>query len=145
MRIEPRRIREVAGRRREPHSARIPLPGGLLLAASLLGAAIGPGTVLAGSWPLSSREPARPLPHATLDQRCRATGTDPDSGYRFVVFGNQRALADGEWPALMNHVGKLAKADPRILFMLDTGDFVQDGSHSDQFRRAERILAPAHP
>ena len=71
------------------------------------------------------------------------TGTNPDSGFRFVAFGDQRALADGEWQDLMRHVGRLAGTDPRVLFMIDTGDIVQDGRHTDQFVMLERILAPA--
>jgi hypothetical protein len=65
----------------------------------------------------------------------------PDAGYSFAAFGDQRALAGGEWQSMMASIDSLARQDARLLFMLDTGDIVDDGSHSDQFRALADILA----
>ncbi len=68
-----------------------------------------------------------------------------ESGYRFAVFGDQRALANGEWQLLLNEIAQLETPSSRelpLLFLLDTGDIVQDGAHSDQFRLLQNILRP---
>lgn len=86
-----------------------------------------------GPWPDTSLEPARPLAEAPPD----LPGAGP---YRFISFGDQRALADGEWQEMLGAIAALAGRDPSIRFMLDTGDIVYDGSHSDQFGFLREIL-----
>lgn len=96
-----------------------------------------------GVWPTTNVHPVDALDHPTLEQRIAQLMPGPDQGFRFVAFGDQRALADGEWQALMERIGEAARHDPRLLFMVDTGDIVQDGRHGDQFSLLRRILAPA--
>lgn len=67
---------------------------------------------------------------------------DVDGEYRFVAFGDQRALVE-EWRDMMPHIARLAEEDGRLLFMVDTGDIVGNGSHSDQFWMLRDILSPA--
>ncbi len=99
--------------------------------------------LLAGTWPTGSHLPVAPLDHPTLETRAASLEPGPEHGYRFVVFGDQRALADREWPTLVRRIGELAAADGRLLFMVDTGDIVNDGRYADQFPFARKILAPA--
>lgn len=66
----------------------------------------------------------------------------PAGPYRFAVFGDQRALADGEWQALVAEIARVDAAGPPVEFVIDTGDIVQDGSHSDQFAFLAGILSP---
>jgi hypothetical protein len=93
-------------------------------------------------WPRSSRLPVETLDHPTLEARAATLSPGADAGFRFVVFGDQRALADGEWQALLRDVARRAAADDRILFLLDTGDIVHDGAFRDQFRLLRSILSP---
>ena len=44
---------------------------------------------------------------------------------------------------MLASIDSLARTEPRLLFMLDTGDIVQDGSHSDQFHALAGILRKA--
>jgi hypothetical protein len=108
----------------------------------LLGGLLAAGCASTG-WPSRSTAPARPLGLPTLEAKVKQLSPPVDRGYQFVVFGDQRALADGEWQQMMEHIGDLAQREPRLLFMLDTGDIVKDGRHSDQFARLEQILSPA--
>jgi len=87
------------------------------------------------------------LGHPTLAERIRQTGSDPAAGYRFVVYGDQRALADGEWQGMIQSVSAWLKegTDPPLLFVLDTGDIVESGRHSDQFAMLREILRPIQP
>ncbi len=93
-------------------------------------------------WPGTSRIPVTPLDHPTLEERVSECGWDPASGYRFALFGDQRALADGEFQLLVDRLAMRSESDERLLFMLDTGDFVHSGRHTDQFDRLRSILRP---
>ncbi len=93
-------------------------------------------------WPKSSTRPVDTLDHPSLEERIAALSPGPETGYRFAVFGDQRALADGEWQALLRCLATVASADPRLLFVLDTGDIVWDGRHADQFHLLREILSP---
>jgi hypothetical protein len=102
-----------------------------------------PSQAGAGAWPTSSKVPVRPLEHASVETRTATCRLDPNSGFRFIVFGGQAPEADGDWQEMMERIGKLARADSTLLFMADAGGFVQNGRYSDQFRMATEILAPA--
>lgn len=93
------------------------------------------------SWPRSSRQPVAPLAQPTLESKLASLTPGPEAGFSFTAFGDQRALAGGEWESMMASIDSLSRQDPRMLFMLDTGDIVQNGSHSDQFRVLADILA----
>lgn len=96
-------------------------------------------------WPSTSDAPVVPLAHPTLEDRIATLEYQLEGGFRFVAYGDQRALADGEWQAMMRVIGGLPTQpeEPPLLFLLDTGDIVQDGSHADQFRMLAEILSPA--
>jgi hypothetical protein len=83
-----------------------------------------------------------PLDHTTLARREEAGGVDAADGFRFAVLGDQRALADGEWQDLVARLAERAKADPRLLLVIDTGDIVNSGKHTDQFGQFTEVLAP---
>ncbi len=87
-------------------------------------------------WRSSSLQPPEPLDHPLVES------LNIDGEYRFAAFGDQRALVD-EWREMMPHIARLAEEDSRLLFMVDTGDIVKDGSHSDQFWMLRDILSPA--
>ncbi|NNM32316.1 MAG: hypothetical protein HKO53_04595 [Gemmatimonadetes bacterium] len=112
--------------------------GASLVGLGLLGCASGP-------WPSTSNTEVVPLDHPTVAERVRTLEYQLEAGFRFVAFGDQRAMADGEWQAMMRMIGELESPppEPPILFVLDTGDIVQDGSHSDQFDMLRTILSPA--
>lgn len=93
-------------------------------------------------WPTSSEHSVAPLGPRSLDSRSAAAPGFPDA-FRFAAFGDQRALADGEWQELLGRIHDLSRTDPGLLFMIDTGDIVGDGSHSDQFRMLDDILSAA--
>ena len=95
---------------------------------------------IGGPWPSSSDQPVITLDHPTLEDG--RAGLAPGRGTRFVAFGDQRALADGEWQALMLAIASRDAQSP-IHFMIDTGDIVDDGRHSDQFHSLRSILSPA--
>jgi hypothetical protein len=109
-----------------------------LLLACALPAACGPRV-----WVRTSSQPLAPLDHPPVEAAARALAPGVEAGYRFAVFGDQRALADGEWQEMMGRIAALRAADRRLLFLIDTGDIVDDGRHSDQFLALGRILAPA--
>lgn len=89
-----------------------------------------------GPWPTSSKTPVQPLAHPVLQSAVNA-----DAPLQFAVYGDQRALADGEWQDLVARVKARHERDP-LAFILDTGDIVQDGRHSDQFAMLTQILSP---
>ena len=89
-----------------------------------------------GPWPSSSNEPVRELDHALL-----LPGEAEGRDVRFVVFGDQRALADREWPELIARIADL-HAGSAVDFILDTGDIVYDGRDSDQFHFLRNLLRP---
>ncbi|GEM_PF-3981421 len=93
-------------------------------------------------WPETSDIPVAPLDHATLEDRLQHLSWDINAGYRFVVYGDQRPLADRDWRRLVAHVAVMRQIDERLLFILDTGDIVGDGAHGDQFAMLRDILSP---
>lgn len=93
-------------------------------------------------WPKSSETPVRELDFPTIEARVETAPWSIDDGFSFVAFGDQRALADGEWQAIIAPIAALSDSDPRILFVLDTGDIVDDGGYSDQFTMLRQILEP---
>jgi hypothetical protein len=94
-------------------------------------------------WPDSSDAPVAALAHRPLAEAVAELPGGPEAGFRVAIFGDQRALADGEWQAIMAAIAAKAETDPRLLFMLDTGDIVFDGRHTDQFAMLAEILSPA--
>ncbi|MBN1825381.1 MAG: metallophosphoesterase [Candidatus Eisenbacteria bacterium] len=93
-------------------------------------------------WPGTSETPVAPLERPAPEERAAAIDVDPAEGYRFAVFGDQRALADGEWQRMIAHIDSIDRAGPPILFLVDTGDIVYNGTHTDQFAMLREILAP---
>lgn len=95
-------------------------------------------------WPSSSKHPVEPLAAATLESRLaeRAAAGRADGPVVLAVFGDQRALADGEWQALIREIARLDREERPIDAVLDTGDIVSNGSYADQFELLHRILAP---
>jgi hypothetical protein len=63
-----------------------------------------------------------------------ADGGAGNAAYRFAAFGDQRALADGEWQELLAQITRWERENGELAFLLDTGDVVHDGRRSDQFR-----------
>jgi hypothetical protein len=94
----------------------------------------------ADSWPRSSRRPVQPLPRPTVEARAAALRPDATHGYSFAVFGDQRALMGGGWRRLLRSIDAQAARNERLLFMVDTGDFVEDGSYNDQFALVADLL-----
>ena len=94
-------------------------------------------------WPRTSENPIAPLPNPGLALRVgqRLSEGTADGPVRFAVFGDQRALADGEWQVV---VGEIARLDRETPFdaVLDTGDILTDGRYTDQFARLLEILGP---
>jgi hypothetical protein len=119
-----------------------PLPR---LATLLLVAFVGLTSIAASSfrWPTSSRFRVAPLAQPSLESRLATLRPGPESGFSFTAFGDQRALVGGEWESMIASIDSLSRRSPRMLFMLDTGDIVDDGSHSDQFRELAAILGEA--
>jgi hypothetical protein len=95
-----------------------------------------------GPWPCKSEIPVRQCALPTLEERLAEGGLDPHEGFCFACFGDQRALADGEWQELIGHISTLRCEGEPILFALDTGDIVDSGAHCDQFDHLAGILAP---
>lgn len=94
---------------------------------------------VADPWPRTSEIAVRPLEHPPVEEWLAAR--DASAPYRFAVFGDQRALADGEWQDL---VAAIARARDRrgVAFVVDTGDIVNDGRYTDQFAMLGGILEP---
>lgn len=79
-----------------------------------------------------------PVPRLALPSFDAATA-DVEAPFRFAVFGDQKGLAkNGEWTALLEQIQAL---DPRPLFLVDTGDIVQNGVYRDQFVQLQEILS----
>lgn len=95
-----------------------------------------------GPWPTTSDTEVAPLAFPTIESRIETRPAAADSGFRFVAYGDQRALADGEWQALVREIARVADHDPGLLFVLDTGDIVDDGRYSDQFAFLRDLLEP---
>ena len=119
---------------------------GLLLLCLLLPACA--GVLTSGSWPSTSEHPVPGLEHRSLEGRAEELGPSVTGDHRMVAFGDQRALADGEWQrmiaAIVSRELELADAPP-LVTVLDTGDAVDDGRHSDQFHMLAEILQPLRP
>lgn len=94
-------------------------------------------------WPHSSTLPVRTLSHPTLAEHLAADPWEPHEDLRFVAFGDQRALADGEWQMLMRQIVRFHETQQSIAFIVDTGDIVGAGDHADQYAMLHEILAPA--
>jgi hypothetical protein len=128
-------MNQVASSRR-----RVRTPLAIGLAVVLAGAVSGftwPWEI-GGPWPRSSTIPVTPLVSGRLELDPARRGVE--AGFRFAVFGDQRALADGEWQVMLRAIDSLAAGDEKLLFMLDTGDIVNDGVHDDQFTFLREIL-----
>ncbi len=97
---------------------------------------------LGAGWPRTSRNPIVPLPHPTVASRAAALTPDPSHGYSFVAFGDQRALIGRELERMIRSVDSLSARDARMLFMVDTGDIVDNGSLNDQFTLLAEELKP---
>jgi hypothetical protein len=93
-------------------------------------------------WPTSSEEPVTARPQPLIGTQFGDPADGAPASYSFVVFGDQRALADGEWQEMLRHIGSMGAEDPGLLFVIDTGDIVNDGRHADQFAMLREILAP---
>lgn len=87
----------------------------------------------------SLRAQVEPLGHPTVEERVETLGTDPNDGFRFVVFGDQKNLWDDEFPRLLDQI-QTETSVGAPLFILDTGDIVDDGSKADQFEELRGYL-----
>lgn len=106
------------------------------------------GSLASGPWPTSSDRAVEAIPHPSLAEHVRALGSDLDAGFRLIAFGDQRALADGEWQAMNALIRAREDAGGHalpLLAVLDTGDIVSDGTYSDQFHMLTDILSPLRP
>jgi hypothetical protein len=92
-------------------------------------------------WQKTSDKAVVALDHPTIEEELERRG-GYTSGYRFAVFGDQRALADGEWQEIVKHIARISKSDDSLIFVLDTGDIVNNGFYSDQFDTLAGILRP---
>jgi len=93
-------------------------------------------------WPHSSNVPVATLDHPNLIERTTSIGADPAHAFHFVVFGDQRILADGEWQEMISYIDQIDETEFPLSFMLDTGDIVWSGNYSDQFSMLRDILSP---
>jgi hypothetical protein len=85
------------------------------------------------------------LGHPTVESRLSVAVVDSGAAgnpYRFVAYGDQRALADGEWQGMVDRIRRLEKEEGPIAFIVDTGDVVSNGRHTDQFAFLAKILEP---
>lgn len=117
----------------------------LAAAALLLLTALSRPWFLGGPWPDTSTRPVRPLSAVSPDSALAAATFSPGVPFRFAVFGDQRALADGEWQDLLAAIAREAQAEPYVRFMIDTGDIVDCGRHADQFDHLGRLLSHGPP
>ena len=113
-----------------------------LIALAAGGAIVAPARASDGlrSWSSSSGRPVATLDRPSIELRAPDLMTDRTRGFRFIVYGDQRALADGEWQNLMRRAKIAARADSSIRFLVDEGDIVQNGRHSDQFWMLRDVL-----
>ena len=60
------------------------------------------------------------------------------------MFGDQRGLWEQDFPAIVCRIKTLAAENkqPPLLFMVDTGDIVDDGREENQFKQLKKILQP---
>ena len=100
-----------------------------------------------GPWPDSRDLPVATLDHPTVEEvfRVREERGQSAEPYRFVAFGDQRALADEDWPELMRRIADWDREEEDLAFLIDTGDIVNDGSHSDQFAWLAREILSITP
>lgn len=96
----------------------------------------------ASPWPRSAEQPPPVLGYPALESVIAQRAKHLRAGLRFAVFGDQRALADGEWQAIIAAIAARSAADSALCFVIDTGDIVNDGRYSDQFAVLAGILAP---
>lgn len=87
------------------------------------------------------RAQVSPLTHPTVEQRIATLGMSPSQGFRFVVFGDQKNLWKDDFPLLLDRI-RAETSEGDLLFMLDTGDIVDDGSRNEQFEMLRGHLAP---
>ena len=80
------------------------------------------------------------LGHPTVAQRISTLGMSPSEGYRFIVFGDQKELWTDDFPRLLDQVHAEMSAN-ELLFMLDTGDIVDNGSKASEFDTLRGHLA----
>jgi hypothetical protein len=96
-------------------------------------------------WPTTSNDPVPVQEHPTLAESLNRRGIGASSTYRLAVFGDQRALADGEFQALVqaiaDHEASMTDGPP-LVAIIDTGDIVDNGKHSDQFAMLHELLEP---
>lgn len=116
---------------------------GLLLLCSVTAGAFDWPSLRRDPWPHSSQLPVRPLDHPTIEAHLATHPWQATDDLHFVAFGDQRALADGEWQALIGQIVRWHARVQPLAFMLDTGDIVGAGEYSDQFAMLHEILAPA--
>lgn len=90
-----------------------------------------------GPWPTSSATPVAALVRPPVESV--VAGGDRD--LHFAVFGDQRALADGEWQELIAAIDRFRSSKP-LDFLIDTGDIVNDGAWADQFVFLGNLLEP---
>jgi hypothetical protein len=110
------------------------------------------GALVAAQWTLAPTADAvrwpwnrdAALAHPDVESRAaeRAAAGASDGAVRFAVFGDQRALADGEWQSLLAEIARLDREEAPVDLIVDTGDVVTDGRHTDQFAMLHEILAP---
>ncbi len=99
-------------------------------------------TPVYGPWTRTSERPVEPLDHPALAAAVAGLQPGLEQGFSFAVYGDQRALADGEWQRLLAGLAERAAHDRRLLFLVDTGDMVRNGEYSDQFAELHGILQP---
>lgn len=90
-------------------------------------------------WPTTSERDVVPLDHPLVEDWYAEH--DPSAPYRVAVFGDQRALADGEWQQIIRGIVEQDAIAP-IAFVVDTGDMVSNGLYTDQWHYLREILAP---
>ena len=102
----------------------------------------GPVTLTVGALLFLGASPwaqVKPLGHPTVEERVAALGANPSDGFRFIVFGDQKNLWDDEFPRLLDNIPAETSGEAP-LFILDTGDIVDDGSQADQFEELRGYL-----
>ena len=87
-------------------------------------------------WARSSAQPVPRLTHPSFHRVTQAV----QPPFLFAIFGDQKGLAKtGGWDALLRQASALEPPPP--LFLLDTGDIVENGTYSDQFVQLKEILS----
>lgn len=93
-----------------------------------------------GPWPEQSDLPVEPLGFPALET-VAPPGAPVAYPLRFAAYGDQRALADGEWQSLVAFLAREREREG-LAFLIDTGDIVYDGSRTNQFTFLRRLLEP---